>query len=411
MVYGLIGEKLAHSYSPYIHNQFADYDYKLYEVKPAQLKEFILNSKIGGLNVTIPYKKEVIRYCDILSPAAKAIGSVNTIYSRDNKLYGDNTDIYGFLYMLEKADISLSNKNVIILGSGGTSLMAQYACRLKKAKNYVVVSRKGDINYHSLENFKDYDIIINTTPVGMYPNNLNSPVDLTGFNRLSGVVDVIYNPLKTSLIYQAQSLNIRHANGLSMLVAQAAKSCELFIGSQMSTLKINRVINDLFKSVQNIVLIGMPGCGKTTIANKLGEKLKRPVIDTDNIVEQSAKLKIPQIFEQYSEAHFRSLEHKAVIDAGKQNSAIIATGGGVVLNTKNYMPLCQNARIYYIERPLSLLRTEGRPLSKSYDALKKMYSKRNGLYKNFCDKCISNTGNIDSAVQSIIEDFYENTSY
>ena len=272
MIYGLVGEKLAHSYSPFIHSQLADYDYKLYEVEPSKLKDFILKNKIGGLNITIPYKKEVMQYCDELSPAAKAIGSVNTIYTHKNKLYGDNTDIYGFMFMLQKSDISLKNKNVIILGSGGTSLTAQYACRLSDAKNVVVISRSSNINYDSLENYKDYDIIINTTPVGMYPNNLKSVVDLKGFYRLSGVADVIYNPIKTKLIFEAKQLNIKNASGLSMLVAQAAKSCELFTGTKISVKQINRVIKALYHSVLNIVLVGMPGCGKTSIAKALAQK-------------------------------------------------------------------------------------------------------------------------------------------
>ncbi len=411
MIYGLVGEKLAHSYSPFIHSQLADYDYKLYEVEPSKLKDFILKNKIGGLNITIPYKKEVMQYCDELSPAAKAIGSVNTIYTHKNKLYGDNTDIYGFMFMLQKSDISLKNKNVIILGSGGTSLTAQYACRLSDAKNVVVISRSSNINYDSLENYKDYDIIINTTPVGMYPNNLKSVVDLKGFYRLSGVADVIYNPIKTKLIFEAKQLNIKNASGLSMLVAQAAKSCELFTGTKISVKQINRVIKALYHSVLNIVLVGMPGCGKTSIAKALAQKLSRPVLDTDLMVEQKAGMKIPEIFKKYSEAHFRTLEKSAVLEAGKQHSSVIATGGGVVMDADNYLPLRQNSRIYYIDRPVSMLQMSGRPLSKSTPALYEMYNKRKPLYTKYSDKRIINTGSIESAADAIIEDFYENFSY
>ena len=313
--------------------------------------------------------------------------------------------------MLQKSEISLKNKNVVILGSGGTSLTAQYACRLSDAKNVVVISRSSNINYDSLENYKDYDIIINTTPVGMYPNNLKSLVDLKGFYRLSGVADVIYNPIETKLIFDAKQLNIKNASGLSMLVAQAAKSCELFTGTKISVKQINSVIKALYHSVLNIVLVGMPGCGKTSIAKALAQKMSRPVLDTDLMVEQKAGMKIPEIFKKYCETYFRGLEKSAVMEAGKQHSSVIATGGGVVIDTDNYLPLRQNSRIYYIDRPISMLQMSGRPLSKSASALYEMFNKRKPLYTKYSDKRIINTGSIDSAADKIIEDFYENFSY
>ncbi len=406
MKYGLIGKTLGHSFSKQIHGELSDYQYDYYEVQPEGLEELLRKRDIGGFNVTIPYKKDVIKYCNKLTSAAKRIGSVNTLVYGDNRsLLGHNTDYDGFLYMVNRASIDFKNAKVLILGSGGTSLTARTVAEDLAAREIIVVSRKGPISYDQLEAHYDSNIIINTTPVGMYPNNGESLIDLSHFKNCYGVLDVIYNPLSSQLILEAKALGIKCSGGLPMLVAQARSAAELFSDSTIPESKTEKVIQKLTQDKENIVLIGMPGSGKSSIGYELSKRLGRELIETDKLIEEMEEATIPEIFQKKGEAYFRNLERKAVFMAGKEGGKIISTGGGVVLFKENYGPLAQNGRIYFLERDIEKLSREGRPLSTGLDALKTMYKHRLPLYLSFCHKRIPNLATIDEASSSIIEDF------
>lgn len=403
MQYGLIGAKLAHSHSPFIHSLFASYSYQLFELSPSELPVFLKQENLGGCNVTIPYKKSVMDWCDTLSPEAQAIGSVNTlVFEKGGTISGYNTDYFGFLFLLKHANLSLNGKKVLILGSGGTSSMVQYAAKNCGAKEIVVISRSGKNNYENLSLHADADFLINTTPVGMYPNNTQSPLSLDAFPRLCAVVDVIYNPLQTKLLAQAKQKGISYANGLPMLVAQAAAACSLFTGTQISEEKIEEVLQTVQNKVTNLVLIGMPGCGKTSVGKKLSQKTGRPFFDIDEEIVLKAGKSIPEIFAEGGEASFRKIEAEVTAELSKKNGIILATGGGAPLFKQNQESLSQNGRIYLIDRPLSQLAVEGRPLSKD---LPQMYKTRAPIYEAFCDYKIENIETIDAATDVILANF------
>lgn len=398
MIYGLLGKKLGHSYSPEIHEAFGRYSYRLIELREDQLEEFLKSPEIGGLNVTIPYKEAVVKYCSRLTPLAEKIGAVNTIYREQGKtdhpvqLVGDNTDYDGFLALLRKTGISLTEKKVVVLGSGGASRMVQQACRDLGVRELTIVTRdgrEGTIPYESLSHHNDSEIIINTTPVGMYPNNGESPVDLALFPHCQAVVDLIYNPLTTRLLAQAKERNLIAAGGLSMLVDQAAKACQRFTGQEVPSAEIERITRELEGQIRNIVLIGMPGCGKTTMGRLLSEALGRPFLDMDSIIEKESGLTIPQIFERQGEEEFRRLERKLAERIGKERGQVISTGGGIVLHPENIRNLSQNGTLIFLDRPISLLARNGRPLSVSTEAIEKMARDRMALYKGASDYIIS----------------------
>lgn len=400
---GLLGEKLGHSYSPQIHSMLADYEYKLFEKSPEELEDFLKSGEFDGLNVTIPYKKSVMPYCAELSPTAAQIGSVNTIVRRsDGSLYGDNTDAFGFENLIVHNGIEVKGKKALVLGTGGASVTAQAVLKNLGASEVVVISRRGEDNYENIAKHADAEIIANTTPVGMYPNNGKAAVDLTQFPKLSGVLDVVYNPARTALLLQAEKLCIPCAGGLYMLVSQAKRSCELFTGKSIPDSEIDRIERVLSHQMQNIVIIGMPGSGKTVVSTMLAERLSRKIFDTDTIVSEKAGMTIPEIFAAQGEAGFRKLETEATAEVGKLSGNIISTGGGVVTVADNYELLHQNGVIVWIERDTNKLARDGRPISLSSD-LNELYAARLPLYERFADIKADNNGDINDTVNAIME--------
>ena len=404
---GLLGRKLGHSYSPQIHKYFGDYSYDLFEKEPEDLKDFILNGDFTGINVTIPYKKDVIPFLDELSPTAVKMGSVNTVIRRsDGTLFGHNTDYFGFTSMVHRSGICVSGKKVLVLGSGGTSNTAVNALKDLGA-NVIVISRSGENHYGNLHLHKDAAVIVNTTPVGMYPNNGESPVDLTAFPSLEGVLDVIYNPSKTQLLLDAEKLGLACQNGLWMLVAQAKEAAEYFAGTPLPDSLIETVYQKLSAQMQNVTLIGMPGCGKSTIASFLSQRLGRKMIDADQEIVKLAGKSIPEIFAEDGEETFRAYETKVLSDLGKQSQLIIATGGGCVTRQCNYPLLHQNSNIFWLKRDIALLPTNGRPLSQTTN-LQTMYDFRAPMYQAFADYVIDNNGDSNHTLDQILSVLEEN---
>ena len=384
--FGLLGRKLSHSISPQIHNLFCDYEYILFEQEPEQLDSFFKKSEFSGLNVTIPYKKDVIKYCSELSPTAQKIGSVNTIVKRaDGSLYGDNTDYFGFSYMVKKSGIDINGKTVLVLGTGGASLTVNEVLKDMGAAEILPVSRQGKINYKNIYDFSSADVIINTTPVGMYPNNGERLLELNRFGNLSGVLDLIYNPSLTPILYDAAKMGVPYSNGLKMLVAQAWLSAKSFAQKELDEKDIDRVINILEKERRNIVFVGMPGSGKSTVSRIIGQRLGMSVCDTDELVVQSDGRSIPEIFAQNGEKFFRDIETDVCAQVGKKSGIIISTGGGAVLREENAYSLKQNAVVVWLCRSADELASEGRPLSKDIDTLKNMERERMPFYNGIAD--------------------------
>ena len=407
LVYGLLGRKLGHSWSVPIHEALGCRGYRLIELEPGDLAPFLRRTDIGGLNVTIPYKRDVMPLCDEIDPAAAAIGSVNTIIrGADGKLRGYNTDIDGFDYMAGRAGIGFAGKKVVILGSGGASLTAQAAVRRAGAREVVVVSRSGPDNYSNLDRHADADIVVNTTPVGMYPQVGTAPVDLTVFPRCEGVLDVIYNPRRTALLLQAEALGIPCSDGLPMLVAQAKTAEERFFGSPIPDSENQRILAQLRRDMENIVLIGMPGSGKSTVGQLLSELTGREAIDIDQRITERAGCSIPEIFARGGEAEFRALEREETAKAGALSGRILLTGGGVVKTPENRTALRQNGRIYHLLRALEALPTDGRPLSQGAD-LAAMWREREPLYRAFQDVTVDNNGPAEDTARAIWRDFCE----
>lgn len=411
MEHMLLGRRLGHSFSPEIHKALGCPGYGLRELEPEELPEFFKKREFSGLNVTIPYKLAVMPLVDEVSPEAREIGSVNTVVNRGGRLYAYNTDIDGFTAMLRSAGIELRGKKAVVLGSGGTSLTARAAAKKLDAAEIVVVSRSGEDNYENLSRHRDADVVINTTPVGMYPSCPAAPVDLTLFDRLSGVADVVYNPRRTGLLLQAERLNIPCTGGLRMLVWQAKRAEELFFDRSIPEARAETVLNELCRSTQNIVLIGMPGSGKSTIGRILSRISGREAVDTDAMVVEKAGMTIPEIFEKYGEEHFRRLETEAVAESGKRSGIIITCGGGVVTQERNYPLLHQNGVIFELRRDLEKLSTRARPLSRDLGALRDMYEKRKPMYEAFRDVPVDNNGVFGAAAEYIWRYYSENTRY
>lgn len=400
---GLVGEKLGHSYSPAIHAALADYEYKLYELSREQLPEFIKNGDWNGLNVTIPYKKTVLSLCDELSERARRIGSVNTLVRRaDGSIYGDNTDAYGFEALVRRSGIKIEGKKALVLGSGGASVAICAVLEDLKAGSITVISRGGEDNYDNISRHADADVIVNTTPVGMYPNTGVAAVDLQGFQKCSGVLDVVYNPARTALLLQAESMGIPCASGLYMLVAQAKRSSELFCAAQYDDSVIERITNELRRQMQNIVIIGMPGSGKSTVAAALGERLSRKVYEADELIAERAGMSIPEIFALEGEEGFRARETEVLSELGKLSGAVISTGGGCVTREENYPLLHQNGEIICLERDVEKLPKDGRPISQRSD-LKELYERRLPMYRAFADATVDNNGALEQTLQKMCE--------
>ena len=398
---GLLGRKLGHSYSPEIHEFLGSYSYDLFEKEPEEVGNFVTNGDFTGINVTIPYKKEVIPYLTELSPLAKRMGAVNTIVRRDDgSLFGHNTDYFGFSSMVQRSGISVTGKKVLVLGSGGASNTAVKV--LEDMGAYVIIiSRSGISNYENLHLHKDASVIVNCTPVGMYPHTGMAPLDLKAFPCLEGVLDMIYNPSRTRLLLDAEEMGLPHENGLWMLVAQAKEAAEYFGQKPLPDSIIESVYKKMSAKMQNIVLIGMPGCGKSTIASMLAEKLGRKAVDADQEIVKLAGKSIPEIFAEDGEEAFRDLETQVLEELGKQSQLIIATGGGCVTKKRNYSLLHQNSIIFWLKRDLDKLPADGRPLSQ-ITRMEDMYRIREPLYTAFADYQIRNNGSCQETVQEIL---------
>ena len=403
-IFGLLGRKLGHSWSVPIHTALGCEGYRLIELEQEELPGFQAREDIGGLNDTIPYKRDVMPYCDVIDEAATAIGSVNTLVRRNGKLYAWNTDAAGFCWMAERAGIDFTGRKAVILGSGGASLTAQAMAKKLGAREVVVVSRSGPNNYDNLHLHADADILINTTPVGMFPGNGASPVDLAIFPACQGVLDVVYNPRRTALLLQAEELGIPCSDGLPMLVAQAKAAEEHFFEKAIPNSENERILAQLRQETTNIVLLGMPGCGKSTVGEDLARLSGREAVDIDQRIVERAGCSIPEIFAQGGEAPFRALEREETAEAGKLSGKILLTGGGVVKDPRNYASLHQNSRIYHLIRDLSVLPTDGRPLSQGAD-LSAMWAERAPLYARFRDVIIENNGTVEETAAAIWRDF------
>ncbi len=400
--YGLLGRKLSHSYSPEIHAMLGDYEYKLYEVEPDGLDEFFAECPLDGFNVTIPYKRDVIKYLSGISETARLMGSVNTVVRRDGGFFGYNTDAYGFEYMLRKSGVDPKSKKALVLGSGGASGTAVRVLEQMGAREVVIISRSGENNYSNLERHYDAGVIVNTTPVGMYPETDAAPLDLTHFKLLSGVADIIYNPARTALLAQAEELGVPCINGLPMLVAQAKFAAELFEERKIEDTVIETVTRELEGKMKNIVLIGMPGSGKSTVGERLARMIGREVVDADTEVEIATGMKIPYIIENMGEAEFRRLETETLKKICRGSGKIIATGGGCVTVEENYGILRQNSVVIWIKRDLDKLATNGRPLS-AKNGVNELFERRRALYEKFADFEVDNNKTPNNTAERILE--------
>ncbi|MDR2752972.1 MAG: hypothetical protein LBB50_01525 [Oscillospiraceae bacterium] len=371
MEYALIGEHLTHSWSPEIHRQLRGYDYRLCPLCPTALPTFFASRKFRGINVTIPYKQAVLPFCDALGAAARRTGAVNTIVKRgDGTLFGDNTDLAGLQAMLRMADISLAGKRVLIFGNGGASLAAQLAAQDANAAAVFVASRGGKLNFETIYTAcADAQVILNATPVGMFPHSGETLADLARFLQLEAVADLIYNPLRTRLLQQAARLGCKTANGLAMLVAQAAAAAEVFTGMAQPVEDTLRVTENLRRSTENWVLIGMPGCGKSTVGRLLAERAERPFVDVDDEIARRAGLPCAEMIRRRGEEAFRQLESETIATLGARTGLVIATGGGAVLREENVQNLRQNGKLLWIRRATEALATVGRPLSQNLEVL------------------------------------------
>ncbi|MDD3243582.1 MAG: shikimate kinase [Eubacteriales bacterium] len=408
---GLIGKPLGHSFSPAIHAALGDPSYALMELEPGELEAFFRSKAFAGVNVTIPYKQAVLPLLDEIDPKAARIGAVNTVVNRGGRLTGYNTDYDGFLALAARAGISFAGKKVAVLGSGGTSHTVCAAARDAGAAQVVVVSRCGQCRYDTPQRYADAQIVVNTTPVGMSPACADAPIDLTAFANLCGVLDVIYNPRRTRLIAQAEALGVPCGSGLPMLVHQAAASHALFTGDAPDAAAAERVLGELYVQTANLVLIGMPGSGKSALGQRCAALLQHPFFDADALVAEQAGCSIPEIFSQEGEAGFRQRESAVLAALSRHTGSVIATGGGAVLRADNVAALRQNGFLVHLERAIGLLDMEGRPLSTSREALLAMARERFPLYQAAADLTLCNDGNADAAAERIVKEFYAHFSH
>ena len=418
MKYGLIGEHLGHSFSKQIQTRIAeienvkDYDYQLVELDKEEFKEFMEKKDFKGINVTIPYKKDVIPYLDEMDESAKAIGAVNTIINVDGKLKGYNTDFGGFLYMVKAHNVHMEGKKVLIIGNGGACAAVKAVCKHENAKDIVIVSRsanRGAIGYDEMyTSHLDADIVVNTSPVGMFPNIVNAPIDVSWFHKLECVLDVVYNPILTRLCFEAQEADIKRVIGLEMLIAQAKYTFEIFENMSFDDSIIDEIKKEMLKDRCNIVLIGMPSAGKTTIGKMLEEKLGKEFFDLDDMIIAKAGKSIPEIFQESGEAGFRAIETEVAIEASKMNNKIIATGGGVVKHKVNVDFLRLNGITIFIDRDIDKLISSdpNRPLSSSKQALQQMYKERYPLYQKYAAYIAVNNANIEETVDDIVNAYH-----
>lgn len=408
MEYGLIGEKLGHSFSREIHQRLGGYDYRLQELTPAQLPAFLEKRDFRGVNVTIPYKQTVIPLLDEVDPKAAAIGAVNTIVNRRGRLYGYNTDYDGMAALARHAGLTLKNKNVLILGTGGTSRTAMTVAADLGAAEIRRVSRTGRGGAITYEQAADLpvQVLINTTPCGMYPGCDGQPMDLSRFGWLEGVLDAVYNPLRTRLVLQARDNGARGQGGLYMLVAQAAAACRLFLDRPLPDGALDSVYRAIHGQKQNIVLTGMPGSGKSTVGRVLARQLDRELVDTDTEIIRLAKKPIPEIFAQRGERGFRDLESQVIQEVSRRTGLVIATGGGAILREENVRRLRQNGRIYFLDRPAEDIQpTDDRPLARDMEAVRQRYAERYPRYTSTADAAVPVRGSAEDVAAAIREEF------
>jgi shikimate dehydrogenase len=408
MKYGLIAERVGHSYSKVIHTMLADYDYELVAIAPDELDSFMTAREFSAINVTMPYKQAVIPYLDFISDQAKEIGAVNTIVNKNGKLYGYNTDFFGLCSLIKKVGIDLRGKKVLVLGTGGTSRTACAVAGSLGASEIIRVGRNADngaISYaEAYETHADTDVIINTTPVGMFPNIEGSAVDISRFSHLSGVIDAVYNPMRTELILDARAREIAAEGGLYMLVAQAVAACEIFLDRKLPEGEIDRVFSKLSADKESVVLIGMPASGKSTIGRLIAEKTGREFFDLDDEIVKSVGKSIPEIFAEGGEEAFRNIESRVLADRlAFIGGAVIATGGGAILREENVRKLKQNGRLYFLNRPLcQLLPTADRPTASTKEAIEKRYGERLPIYKRVADVELLTDGVAEHTAERII---------
>ena len=399
---GLIGEHLQHSFSPEIHALLADYPYRLFELAPDEVGSFLRKGEFDAINVTIPYKKTVIPYLDFVSPEAQRIGAVNTIVrNKEGKLLGYNTDYFGFAHTVRSFGISVDGKKVLVLGSGGACATV-CAVLSDMGAQVVVISRTGENHYGNLDRHADAAMIVNTTPVGMYPHNGTAPLSLSQFPALCGVIDLIYNPTRTRLLLDAEQLGIPTVNGLSMLSAQAAQAAEYFTGIPATAEEIITVTETVAARMRNIILIGMPGCGKSTIGKRLALHLHREFYDADEVFDQTHPRSPAEILRTDGEDAFRAMEHDMICDLCKKSGCVIATGGGIVVRPDNYAPLHQNGVIVWIDRDPNKLPTDGRPLSQSV-GVHVLYERRKDAYCRFADITVKSNEVLEDTLAAILE--------
>ena len=399
---GLLGEHLGHSFSPIIHKEIADYSYELVELQPDQVGPFVKGDTLDAYNVTIPYKKTVMPFLDVISPEAEAIGAVNTVVrGKDGKLYGYNTDYFGFDYMIRSAGMQVKGKKAIVFGTGGASATVCAVLRDRGVRELVVIGIE-DNTPENLARHTDAEIIANATPVGMYPKNGVTPVDLSSFPHCSGVLDVIYNPAKTRLLLDAEARGIPFANGLSMLVAQAVKAFEYFTGDQAEDHIVDKIVQTIARDTHNLVLIGMPGCGKSTVGMLLAETLGRPFFDADDEFLAMHGKTPSEVIREQGEECFREMEHSVLCELGKKSGVVIATGGGAVTREYNYAPLHQNGVILFLDRDVDKLPSNGRPLSQAKSPAV-LYRERIDAYHRFADYEIKSTEIPEQTAAAMLE--------